>query len=392
MLRVFGEIRDAILELTSNREEAYFREVVDLDFIRQQAEQGLYYMSNCRRLVASIVEVRALSLSLARVLHADGLGLLQAIQRTQAPKRDGETRAMWAVVEADFASAADASAEDTDAKPRAICKALEFLLGRVNAMRIDAANTRLRLIALVIKDHGVDYERGKFEVWRCAPPRAADALTYVMTGQAQRRHHHPRAHHGNKAHAHICASMKAAHICTYPQEWLHKAAKREVCDTKAVDLNELIEGTARAFVGIHTADMLHLVTSAGDAEPGNDTMPLLVQSVPETLAMDLHRLNDFRYEFQTLATATSMLVTAAHELQADAPALLPRIAEQVFVVPMQQDILYELDLETSLEPTAGILLDGMQRGTIEQRKARIAVIMQRLRAVASPTDAVHRMM
>ena len=47
-------------------------------------------------------------------------------------------------------------------RPRIFCKALEFLLERVNAMRIDAANARLRLIAPVIKDHGIDYERGKF--------------------------------------------------------------------------------------------------------------------------------------------------------------------------------------------------------------------------------------
>jgi hypothetical protein len=138
--------------------------------------------------------------------------------------------------------------------------------------------------------------------------------------------------------------------------------------------------------------MLHLVTSAGDAEPSNDTMPLLVETVPETLAIDLHRLNDFRYEFQTLETATSMLVTAAHELQTDAPLLLPRIADEVFVVSMQQDVLYELDLETSLEAIGGILLDGVLGGTIEQRKTRIKVIMRRLSAVASPTDAVHRMM
>ena len=44
-----------------------------------------------------------------------------------------------------------------------LCKVLEFFLDRVNAMRIDAANARLRLIAPVIKDHGIDYERGKFD-------------------------------------------------------------------------------------------------------------------------------------------------------------------------------------------------------------------------------------
>ena len=33
---------------------------------------------------------------------------------------------------------------------------------RVNAIRIDSANAMLRLIAPVIKNHGIDYERGKF--------------------------------------------------------------------------------------------------------------------------------------------------------------------------------------------------------------------------------------
>jgi hypothetical protein len=178
---------------------------------------------------------------------------------------------------------------------------------------------------------------------------------------------------------------------TYTQEWLRKAAQREVCETKAVDLNELLEDTARAFVGTHTAAMLHLVTAAGE-EHSNDSVPMLVDTMPETLAMDLHRFDDFRHEFKTLAAATSMLVTAAHELQKDAPLLLTRIAEEVFVVPMQQDVLYELDLETSLEAIGGILLNGVQGGTAEQRKTRVAVVMQRPRAVASPTDAVHRMM
>ena len=55
------------------------------------------------------------------------------------------------------------SAPDVD-HPRAFAKALEFLLNSMNLMRIDAANARLRLIAPVIRDHGIDYERGKFQV------------------------------------------------------------------------------------------------------------------------------------------------------------------------------------------------------------------------------------
>jgi hypothetical protein len=43
----------------------------------------------------------------------------------------------------------------------ALCRALEMLLGRVNTMLVNAANARLRLIAPVVRDHGVEYEQGK---------------------------------------------------------------------------------------------------------------------------------------------------------------------------------------------------------------------------------------
>jgi hypothetical protein len=88
-------------------------------------------------------------------------------------RRDDETKERFKVVEGLLeaagapqpAQASEASAPESRAKkPRAFCKGLEFLLDRVNAMRIDAANARLRLIAPVLQDHGIDYERGKFQV------------------------------------------------------------------------------------------------------------------------------------------------------------------------------------------------------------------------------------
>ena len=136
VLRVLAEIRDGISDLAGSREADTLRELVDLDFIRQQANAGLYEWSSCSRLVASLVQV---------------------IQRTQAPKRDAETRTKWAAIEEAMHTATP------EQHARAFCQALEFLLDRVNAMRIDAANARLRLIAPVIKDHGIDYERGKFQ-------------------------------------------------------------------------------------------------------------------------------------------------------------------------------------------------------------------------------------
>jgi len=60
--------------------------------------------------------------------------------------------------------------DDSVDHPLVFCKALEFLLDRVNIMRVDAANARLRLISPVIRDHGVQYERDKFQVVACNNP------------------------------------------------------------------------------------------------------------------------------------------------------------------------------------------------------------------------------
>ena len=134
VLRVLGEIRDGINDLVGSREAGAITEVIDLDLIKQQTQVGSYCWGSCCRLVGAVVAV---------------------IQRVQSPKRDDETKERWAECQKELQSDSAATA---DAKPRAFCKALEFLLDRVNAVRIDAANGRLRLIAPVIKDHGIDYE------------------------------------------------------------------------------------------------------------------------------------------------------------------------------------------------------------------------------------------
>jgi hypothetical protein len=113
-LRVLGEIRDGISELAGG-EAGAMAEAVDLEHMRRRAEQGLYGWESCRRLVGAIAGV---------------------IRRVQAPRREGETREGWAKVEAGMAGMGE------EEQARAFCRALEFLLERVNAMRIDAANAR----------------------------------------------------------------------------------------------------------------------------------------------------------------------------------------------------------------------------------------------------------
>ena len=48
-------------------------------------------------------------------------------------------------------------------KPKAFCKALEFLLERINLMRIDDVNKIIRRIAPFIKVNGIEYERENFQ-------------------------------------------------------------------------------------------------------------------------------------------------------------------------------------------------------------------------------------
>jgi len=131
VLRVLTEVRNGIIEVAPAREAARASEVLDMELIKQQADAGLCTWVSCHALVESVVAL---------------------LKRAQSPTRDVETASKWAELQVEMAD-----------KPTALCRDLEFLLNRVNALRIDAANARLRLIAPVIRDHGVEYERGRFQ-------------------------------------------------------------------------------------------------------------------------------------------------------------------------------------------------------------------------------------
>ena len=113
VLRVLAEVRDGMSELAGSIEVSAIHEAIDIDFIRRQVELGVYEWDNCKRLVGTVVGI---------------------IRRLQAPKRDADTQEKWLTVGSNMLAATD--------RPRALCKALEFMLDRINLMRIDAANSR----------------------------------------------------------------------------------------------------------------------------------------------------------------------------------------------------------------------------------------------------------
>ena len=325
VLRVLSEIRDGILDLTGTREVQALREAVDLDFIKQQAEAGLFSW------VSSV-----------HLVHA----LLQAVQRSQAPKRDEETRTRFAAVDTLLTEAAS-SPED---QPRAFCKALEFLLDRLNAMRIDAANARLRLIAPVIKDHGIDYERGKLQDkindGTLTLQRTEVCVFFIPTG--------------------LSFSSVLTHMLLAPQAWIDGSVRQTLLDAE-VDPNELLEGKAHAFVHVHSAAMLELVTSSHTVVP---------EVSPETLLFDVHRLAMLQREFQLLAMSTTVLITLAHYLKGDELELVPRIGEEI-LKPLQ-----ELDTGRMAEAVGELLVHLPD----DRRKGALNVLTQ----CTSPVDMVHK--
>jgi hypothetical protein len=328
VLRVLTEIRDGILELTGTREVQALREAVDsdIDFIKQQAEAGLFSWVS--------------SVHLVHALH-------QAVKRTQAPKRDEETRTQFAAVDTLLTEAAS-SPED---QPRAFCKALEFLLGRLNVMRVDAANTRLRLIAPVIKDHGIDYERGKFQGkvndGALTLQRTEVCVFFIPTG------------------------LSFSSVLTYmlaPQAWIDGSVRQTLLDAE-VDPNELLEGKARAFVHVHSAAMLELVTSSHTVVP---------EVSPETLLFDVHRLAMLQREFQLLVMSTTVLITLAHYLKGDEAELVPRIGEEI-LKPLQ-----DLDTKRMAEAIGELLVHLPD----DRRKGALNVVTQ----CTSPADMIHKLL
>ena len=157
-----------------------------------------------------------------------------------------------------------------EAGARTFCKALEFMLDLVNAIRIDAANARLSLIAQAIKDHGIDHERGKFQ-----DKHYDGTLTIERT-----------------------------------TAWIADTIKAEVLSHKAVEIDGLLEGSAAAFVHIHSAAMLAIVTSPVDVKQDR---------CPKTLLFDFHRLSLLQRDFHKQKIEIALLLTAIHWQRATLP-------------------------------------------------------------------------
>jgi hypothetical protein len=114
VLHTLSEIHDGIVHVATPRHVLAIRETIDIDFIRRQTDAGAFDWDNCKRLVGGVVAI---------------------IQNVQAPKRDAETTDQWKKIGTQML---DPNAD----RPETMSLALKFMLDRVSALRIDAANAR----------------------------------------------------------------------------------------------------------------------------------------------------------------------------------------------------------------------------------------------------------
>ena len=234
--RVLEEVREGVCDLAGEEIREQANDILDTEHIKTRVQNGAFGWDDCKSLVGGAV------------------GLIRTIQ---TPRREEDIQAKWAEIGAGMDAAVTA-----EIQARSFTVALEFLLDRVNLCRVDAANARLRLIAPVIKDHGLDYERGKFE-----DKVRAGTITKDRT-----------------------------------EQWISSTLK-----TAMNLVDKVKEGSAGELISTHALAVTLLVDGSIIPDDSNIT----AETVPETMALDIHRIQSMRQEFRCLTDTSISLIVAS---------------------------------------------------------------------------------
>ena len=276
VFRVMDEVREGIVDLNSN---TGINEAMDMPHIRAQVATGLFTWDNTLAMSTAVVAILKDLTCLLRVADFD---------------------AKWAEVYPEMLAA-----ETRVDQAGAFAKALEFFLTRINLCRIDAANARLRLIAPTIAEHGIDYERGKFQ------DRVRDeALTL-----------------------------------DHSTSWI----------TKSLEFaNDLVERVRNGMAGSVLEAHAHAVTLLANGTIYENEF--VESTVPETLMFDFHRIVGFRGEFKSIVQTSMALFVATGDntVFANVSAAVNAMGPGAAIVPADLSLPDAMarTLQSSLETTS----------------------------------------
>lgn len=160
-------------------------------------------------------------------------------------------------------------------RARALCEALELVLERVHAVRVDTANNRLRAIAPVIRDHGVEYERSHFE-----KKLGAGKITLALS-----------------------------------EQWIRHTINQILASSDPrVSREKLKDGAHQDFETVLYVGMVDLVVDYphwGGQQRANEKE----HQVPETIHLDSMRIEALNALFHIDVVCTILLATVDHEVK-----------------------------------------------------------------------------
>jgi T-complex protein 11 len=253
VLRVLDEIRDGIHDLASGggvwKGFEGINDVIDIKFIQDQIENKAFEWTACVKLVEDVVSI------LGQLCHSDKGATKRKFD--EEPAYIHSHMSSWGFLQNEMKDAAD----DGTKQPGVFCSALQFLLDYTKAVRIEVANSRLRLIAPVIKDNGVDYERDHFD-------------QKLLLGTVE---------------------------LTRTRKWLRSTIELEIGTQRLSIFDLTVRDSAKSasYVNILNAGVVALIT---------DPSPLDIATCPETLLLDVTRLAAMQSAFRHLVLVASVMV------------------------------------------------------------------------------------
>ena len=224
-------IRQGLLEMCEGGPLAgEARNVIDPAAMRDAAEEGRLGWDGCVQKVVQAVEF---------------------MDRLRAP--DAETVANWAAVR----NAAAAAENDQELRHEALCEAVQFMWNRLNRVRLEAANAKLRGLVPTLRIRGPDCER---------------EYTRKL----------------------VEAGLSLQHV----EAWLIKTAREEV-EAGRLSAQDLAACQDETLLRVLEAGVCALVTGSE---------PLTKEKCPATLHLDLVRLQAWRRALRATSLSTTVLL------------------------------------------------------------------------------------
>lgn len=236
VIRVLGEVREALIDLKPSL-GAQLREKIDTTYFTQLVEMGSIDWPAC----VAILD-----------------GVISTLIGMQEPQRRQETESKWEEMKRRMQSCT------TEQQPEAFCKSLEYVLARVNATRVDEANRRLRSIAHIIQQHGVEYEHN------------------IM---AKRIRQNPE-------------------YLQHTPEWILRSITK-LSKENGMIIPDILRGDGATFQTVHAAAILGLVTA---------DVPFTEHGCPETLLLDVSRFKKLQRCFRFDLYACGCLRMASQKI------------------------------------------------------------------------------